>query len=308
MLGFKSVFGSTQQPNGDLGEEDDPLARFRRDQDEINDMSVRLQQHIIDSGPPMSDRVAKFWPSSNAQLEVLSSLVQHIPKGENPLEDKTVSDLEEEEEEKEKERGRKLSPSKKAKLQRRFANLPAARDGTLCLQWLGKISEKNRFAAVQTKLPETYEPWWTYANRVLVYVFGEYDDVNDLAAQPGQPFYMRCKNPRCVRLSHIVYLRDELKKLFERSRRSSRSSYRSGRSGATSSYRSSRRSSDRSASDDEEGSSFEEEEAREERSDGSRSKSDRSSSSGSSDKGGRKGKAKRQSSWPASEDEDDYDE
>uniref|UniRef100_A0A0G4FZK9 Uncharacterized protein n=1 Tax=Chromera velia CCMP2878 TaxID=1169474 RepID=A0A0G4FZK9_9ALVE len=82
-----------------------------------------------------------------------------------------------------------------------------------CLIWRGFVTKEGRHASVIFNLPETNQSYATHANRVVVFLLGDFENESELAEEGEGPFHMFCDNPRCVRLSHIAYRKKEAKKL-----------------------------------------------------------------------------------------------
>eukprot|EP01068_Selenidium_serpulae_P003180 Selendium_serpulae@DN2927_c0_g1_i1.p2 len=138
----------------------------------------------------LRDRCKYFW-SDESRDDILYALARDTPRSENPLKDEGNSD--DEDALKRGVRRNKVTDS-------------------YCVEWLGPLNKKNRYAAVRVALPATYDPWVTYANRVVVYMFGQIPNYQNpdsfhgqTSALPGEPFEMRCDNPKCIRLCHINY-------------------------------------------------------------------------------------------------------
>eukprot|EP00918_Siedleckia_nematoides_P087729 GHVU01192880.1.p1 GENE.GHVU01192880.1~~GHVU01192880.1.p1 ORF type:complete len:130 (-),score=13.46 GHVU01192880.1:1140-1529(-) len=72
---------------------------------------------------------------------------------------------------------------------------------------------------------ETFEPWVTYANRLVVFLFadiGSFESVDDFyrhtSAIEDEPFEMLCGNNKCIRLSHIDFERKRHRSAAARSK------------------------------------------------------------------------------------------
>ncbi|PHJ24703.1 hypothetical protein CSUI_001441, partial [Cystoisospora suis] len=170
-----------------------PALTNRRTQDEVK----RLVYHFklfIESTPGARDRLVYFWTDRDAQEGVLALVAEHIPRDADPLLPLRPSEGEEEEEEEEEETARRRRRRKK-----KYQNTQGLGD---CVTWLGLVNKLNRYAAIRLKLPETYDPWITYTNRLMVYLFAEIedyhspDDFHRLLNVPfNEPFLMKCRNP-----------------------------------------------------------------------------------------------------------------
>eukprot|EP00921_Rhytidocystis_pertsovi_P017799 GHVQ01027943.1.p1 GENE.GHVQ01027943.1~~GHVQ01027943.1.p1 ORF type:complete len:156 (+),score=14.80 GHVQ01027943.1:542-1009(+) len=148
--------------------------------------AVMLDAVVVSDNEELHSRVKAIWTNEEYRDSMLATIVKDIPRDQNPL-----CEEPDEEEESRSER----------------SGVSGA-----CVEWLGIINRKNKFAAMKVQLPDTYEWWVTYVNRVIVFVFGSIpgykhpdDFENLLLVEQQQPFGMKCDNPQCVRLSHINY-------------------------------------------------------------------------------------------------------
>ncbi|CEM37177.1 unnamed protein product [Vitrella brassicaformis CCMP3155] len=163
---------------------------------------------VISGNPHLKTRVELFYPSAVLQRQLLGLICANIPRKRNPIgQDEEASESEEEEEEERKKKRRRSTKRRKS-----------VQDE--CVLWMGPLTKRGDIAACRIWLPEVYDPWITYTNRVMVYCFGDLTDPKPhdkmhqmpfyaLVGDPKKPFAMRCGNPRCVRLSHVVYRPDD---------------------------------------------------------------------------------------------------
>lgn len=198
----------------------------RRTEQEVLKL-VRTFQRVFDESTVLQQRISYFWPSTEFSDRVLFSLARDIPKAENPLwpddpnevfPDTSVSqpaapqrDDHSESSDDSLDLGVGKAGHRRRKKKRAVPTQPK------CVEWLGFANERNKFAAIKLTIPATHEPWITWANRVIVFLFAHIpgyavpeDYVRVLQPPSGGPFDMRCQNPRCIRLSHIKYLPPEL--------------------------------------------------------------------------------------------------
>ncbi|PFH33961.1 hypothetical protein BESB_071130 [Besnoitia besnoiti] len=170
-----------------------PKLTNRRTQDDVKRLVYHFKQWI-ETVDGARERLLHFWKDIDSQESALAALAHDIPRDADPLSPPR------------REEESACETSKKKKFQ--------SHGFDDCVLWLGLVNQHNRYAAVQLKLPETFDPWVTYVNRVMVYLFAEipgYQGPDDfhrlLNVALDEPFPMKCHNPLCVRLDHIDYLR-----------------------------------------------------------------------------------------------------
>ncbi|CBZ54891.1 conserved hypothetical protein [Neospora caninum Liverpool] len=162
-----------------------PELTNRRTQEDVRRLVYRFKQRIEDV-PGARERLLHFWRDADFQESVLASLAHDIPRDGDPLATGP--------QETSGERRNRGSSSRRRKFQdRSFGD---------CVLWLGLVNRHNRYAAIELKLPETFDPWVTYVNRLMVYLFAEIpgyrgpDDFHRLCAvSMNEPFPMKCHNP-----------------------------------------------------------------------------------------------------------------
>ncbi|KYK62627.1 hypothetical protein TGPRC2_306980 [Toxoplasma gondii TgCatPRC2] len=170
-----------------------PELTNRRTQDDVRRLVYRFKQRIEDV-PGARERLLHFWRDADFQDSVLATLAHDIPRDGDPLagaQEKTSG-----------ERESRNPKSRRRKFQERTYGD--------CVLWLGLVNKHNKYAALELKLPETFDPWVTYVNRLMVYLFAEIpgyrgpDDFHRLLdVSMDEPFPMKCHNPVCVCLNHI---------------------------------------------------------------------------------------------------------
>ncbi|OEH78899.1 hypothetical protein cyc_07329 [Cyclospora cayetanensis] len=144
---------------------------LRRTQDECR----RLAGDFMDAISARADLLGRFkhmWPDPDTQQSVLLVLAADVPRRLSPLDDEMQE------------------------------TLGAAELLGPCVPWLGFVQKENGFACIKLKLPETLEPWVTFTNRLVVYLFAELnaytgpDSFNECCgADSRRPLRMRCSNP-----------------------------------------------------------------------------------------------------------------
>ncbi|OII72167.1 uncharacterized protein cubi_01500 [Cryptosporidium ubiquitum] len=151
-----------------------PDSSLRRTDVEVRELVISLKERI-------------FLDHELEQL--LFSICKDIPRNDNPTEDASHFRLQ-------------------------FMMEPSKYGGAFndCCEWLGPINKFNYCPAIKVHLPNTYEPWITYASNVLAYLFGKIPGCDSpssflkmSAIKANEPFQMSCGNRKCIRISHIVY-------------------------------------------------------------------------------------------------------
>eukprot|EP00918_Siedleckia_nematoides_P087736 GHVU01192891.1.p1 GENE.GHVU01192891.1~~GHVU01192891.1.p1 ORF type:complete len:174 (-),score=31.19 GHVU01192891.1:1640-2131(-) len=157
--------------------------RSKRTEDEIKELMITFQERIHNN-QKISARVKYFWPSKSAVDTVISALARGSNRLDDPLQDAGDSDDEE-------EHGRPKALRRKRNPHNR----------SFCVEWNGLLSKGEGYAAVKLQIPETFEPWVTYANRLVVFLFadiGSFESVDDFyrhtSAIEDEPFEMLCGN------------------------------------------------------------------------------------------------------------------
>lgn len=185
---------------------------YRRTDAEVLALVQSFQETIQDS-IALQTRISYFWPSPEFLDRVLYAIAAEIPKAKNPLWelDRREELLPRNDRSTTQEEG---SPKKSAghrNIDDRIAR-EVKETKPICVEWIGPTNAQNGYAAVKLYLPATGEPWLTWTNRVIAFLFADIpgfkspeDFVRVLKPPAGGPFKMLCNNPKCVRLAHISF-------------------------------------------------------------------------------------------------------
>lgn len=165
-----------------------PDSSLRRTDTEVRELVISLKERIFLDHELVS-RLRYFWPTNELQDQLLFSICKDIPRNDNPTEDASHFKLQ-------------------------FMMEPSKYGGAFndCCEWLGPINKFNYCPAIKVHLPNTYEPWITYASNILAYLFGKIPGCDSPSSflkmstiKANEPFQMSCGNRKCIRISHIVY-------------------------------------------------------------------------------------------------------
>ncbi|CRG97318.1 conserved Plasmodium protein, unknown function [Plasmodium gallinaceum] len=197
---------------------------LKRNEKQIQFLVYVLKKYIK-KDEELKNRAYYFFPSDDALDKILFNLCKFIPKDKNILEINKKLNIFDSDSLFECANSERDSwnnqntmfddisldehNNKKYKTSSNF-NLKDRKTNKVCVEWQGFVNEANGYAAIKIIVPFVYQEYYTYANRLVYFLFQKTKclEVEDFLSHHKfinkiVPLYMTCKNKLCVKLSHI---------------------------------------------------------------------------------------------------------